>query len=100
MTAIQAAATGDVAQIARSVEQVPRPSWVRGVEVVRGVDAAGEDSLWIWILLDDADVPERELRQGLGELRVRLREELDRVAPGVWAYIRVRESGEHEGTDG
>jgi hypothetical protein len=76
------------------LERLERPHWVRGIELTEELDADGELALWAWIVLEPEFPPQEEVQPALAELRHRIRQFLSREVPGLWAYVRVRESEE------
>ena len=74
------------------LQRLERPNWVRGIELAEGSDADGEPALWVWIVLD-ADIPAQDVMQpALSDLRRRIKTYLSSEVPGLWAYVRVRET--------
>ncbi len=74
------------------VRRIERPDWVRDIELVEAPDADGEMELWAWIVLEAGFPPQEEAQPALAELRERIRRFLSSEVPGLWAYVRVRES--------
>jgi hypothetical protein len=74
------------------LKRLERPDWVRGIELAEGSDADGDPALWVWIVLD-ADIPTQDIMQPvLLDLRQRIKAYLSSEVPGLWAYVRVRET--------
>ncbi|WP_280545689.1 MULTISPECIES: hypothetical protein [unclassified Halomonas] len=74
------------------LERLERPDWVQGIELTEELDADGDMALWAWIVLEPEFPPQEELQPALTELRHRIRKLLSKEVPGLWAYVRVRES--------
>ena len=80
-----------VSDLQRAVRRIDKPVWVREVEVVEGIDADGDLAMWVWIVVG-GDMPDQATAQPiLADVRQRIRDVLAEEAPGLWAYIRIRE---------
>ena len=67
---------------------------VREIEIARGADSTGEESLFVWLLLDD-ELPDSALdwdvlRPLLNEARQTMR----RLQPQFYPYVRARRQRE------
>lgn len=80
--------------LAQALDQLDRPRWVRRIAVEEALDSDGEPAFWIWLVLAP-EMPDQETAQPiLFDLRQRIRGMLSQQAPGMWAYIRIREDGD------
>ena len=81
--------TVTVEQELRSLTNLPAPVKRWNIEI--GEDATGEMAVWVWAVLDDADLT-RGVRNGLRE---RIDREVRRVVPNAsWVYVRFRATSE------
>lgn len=93
---MQAATTISLRELAESLDQLERPAWVRRFDVREDVDADGELAVWIWIVVGSG-MPAQDVAQPvLKDLREQIRRVLTERAPGLWAYVRIREEGNND----
>ena len=88
------ASTVSLEDLREGIERLERPEWVRAIELTEGPDADDDMALWAWIVLEPEFPPQEVVQPALAALRQRIREYLSSQVPGLWAYVRVRESGE------
>lgn len=82
--------------LAEMLDRLDRPDWVKCVELDEALDSDGESALWIWIVVSPT-MPDQDTAQPvLSALRQRIRRLLSQQAPGLWAYIRIREDDNAE----
>lgn len=87
-----AAETHGLAQLQEAMDQIERPHWVHSIEVGEDFDADGELATWIWIVVERNSSEQANAQDAIARLRHRIRQHLSEVAPGLWAYVRVREA--------
>jgi hypothetical protein len=67
------------------------PAPVRRWEINIGEDASGEQAVWVWAVLDDANLT-RDIRN---RLRERIESVVHRLVPNAsWVYVRFRATSE------
>jgi len=81
-------------ELGKKLDQLERPDWVRSIDTVEQLDADDELAVWIWIVVDTAMPPQEQAKLELAALRKRIRELLIEQAPGLWAYVRIKEDGD------
>ena len=80
-----------VSDLQQAVRQIEKPDWVHDIEVVEDLDADGELAVWVWIVVGSEMPEQQDAQPVLAGLRQRIRGLLSEEAPGLWAYIRIRE---------
>jgi hypothetical protein len=90
----QALEMGFLEELGKKLDQLERPDWVRSIDTVEQLDADDELAVWIWIVVDTAMPPQEQAQLELAALRKRIRELLIEQAPGLWAYVRIKEDGD------
>ncbi|PXX97647.1 hypothetical protein CR157_13170 [Halomonas sp. LBP4] len=73
-----------------SIESLPLPGFVRDVEVETGIDASGEEAVWVWIVVDKGTMTSLENKRAMKALREKIYEIFSDKAAGVLPYIRLR----------
>lgn len=92
---VHAADAPSLAELQKAVDRVDLPEWINGVAVTEDLDADGELAVWLWIVVGETMPAQEQAQPVLSDLRQRLRQLLAQEAPGLWAYIRIRECDEN-----
>lgn len=90
----QALEVGVLEELGKKLDQLERPGWVRSIDTVEALDADDEWSVWIWMVVGEEMPSQAQAQPELAELRKRIRQLLREQAPGLWAYVRIREVGD------
>lgn len=92
---LQALETPSLHELAKTLGGVERPGWVSSIDVKEQLDLDADDELavWIWIVVDTAMPQQEQAQLKLAALRKRIRQLLIEQAPGLWAYVRIKEDG-------
>ena len=90
---LQALETPSLHELATTLGGLERPGWVSSIDVKEQLDADDELAVWIWIVVDTAMPPQEQAQLELAALRKRIRQLLIEQAPGLWAYVRIKEDG-------
>lgn len=87
----QSASIVSPGDLARMLGRLERPNWIQSIELDEALDSDGELALWICIVVTPLMPDQNTAQPVLSALRHRIRELLSEQAPGLWAYIRIRE---------
>ncbi len=82
-----------IAQVQAVLDELKLPAPVRKWEIETGPDATGDDSVWVWAVMDDAELAdEKGARTLLSTIRETIREAVSSAArePVPWVYVRFR----------
>lgn len=84
--------TAHVKEVLNALDNLPAP--VQKWEVDTGTDATGDDAVWVWAIMEDANLAQLS-REGLSRLRESIRNAVSRATEGVapWVYVRFRADG-------
>jgi hypothetical protein len=83
----------DVAQLKNVLEGLKFPVPVKKWEIDTGVDSTGDESIWVWAVLDDAEfIDEKRSWPIRDQIRDAIRNAADSLFNGhsPWVYVRFR----------
>ncbi len=78
----------------KSIESLQLPGFVRDVQVETGIDASGEEAVWVWLVVDKGTMSSLENKRVIKSLREKIYEIFSDKAAGVLPYIRLRNPDE------
>lgn len=66
------------------------PEWVRDFKIETGYDANGDPAIWIWVVVDDDAVQQKEFPENTRSVRNTVEEILRELGVTRWPYVRFR----------
>lgn len=79
----------DYAHVATELKKLDLPDFVLDIRVSWDYDATGDEALWIWVIVEEGTMAKPGMKERMLELRERIRAAVLKLAPGIWAYIRL-----------
>jgi hypothetical protein len=84
----------EIATIEKALNHLARPAEVLKMRVAAGQDATGEEAIWVWMVVPPGVATDPTVLDKLLQLKGNVREQLAKLAPGVWPYIRIENPGD------
>ena len=84
----------EITTIESALNHLARPAEVLKLRVAAGQDATGEEALWVWLVVPPGAAADPTVLDHLLQLKSSVREQVAKLAPGVWPYIRIENPGD------